>query len=281
VIPEPYYSLYDPAQAPQPTNFSDPMEEKPLFQTRSIWAGAAQAHGTSWEPWRRSVAVYWGYVTWLDELIGRLMGRLESLGLAENTIVIMTSDHGEQMGSHGIFQKCHMYEESLRVPLLIRAPQLIPLGRRIEMPVSNVDLAPTLLRLCGLFESGVKLLEPQGRDLSDWLTGAGVVPAVNPTKSSDPAAGAVYSAYTPEEFEGMTEIRSVIGPRYKYVWNRQDRDELYDATIDPGELRNRASDPVLGDVRKEMRAHLVAWMRRTEDPLTQEVEAEDARKKGR
>jgi arylsulfatase A-like enzyme len=282
VIPEPYYSLYDPAQAPEPINFRDPMEGKPLFQTRSIWAGAAQAHGTSWEQWRRSAAVYWGYVTWLDELIGRLMGRLESLGLAENTIVMMTSDHGEQMGSHGIFQKCHMYEESLRVPLLIRAPKLIPPGRRIDAPVSNSDLAPTLLRLCGLFEPGVKLLEPQGRDLSDWLTTSAIVPAENRSASFDPAAGAVFSAYTPEaEFEGMTEIRSVIGPRYKYVWNRHDRDELYDAATDPGELRNRASDPALGDVRKAMRAHLVAWMRRSEDPLAQEVEAEDAGKKRR
>ena len=128
----------------------------------------------------------------------------------------------------------------------------------------------------------MKLLEPQGRDLSDWLTTSAIVPAENRSASFDPAAGAVFSAYTPEaEFEGMTEIRSVIGPRYKYVWNRHDRDELYDAATDPGELRNRASDPALGDVRKAMRAHLVAWMRRSEDPLAQEVEAEDAGKKRR
>ena len=152
------------------------MTGKPLFQTRSIWHGAAHAHGTSWEPWRRSSAVYWGYVTLLDELIGRLLGRLDSLGLAENTIVIVTSDHGEQMGSHGIFQKCCMYEESLRVPLLVRAPKLVPAGRRIDAPVSNMDLAPTVMRLCGVAEQGSKLLEPQGRDLSGWLTGAIPVP---------------------------------------------------------------------------------------------------------
>ena len=188
VIPEPYYSLYDPVQALEPISLTDPMEGKPLFQTRSIWHGAAHAHGTSWEPWRQLTAVYWGYVTLLDELIGRLLGRLDSLGLADNTIVIMTSDHGEQMGSHGLFQKCCMYEESLRVPLLIRAPKLIPAGRRIDAPVSNVDLAPTVMRLCGTAEQGSKLLEPQGRDLSGWLTGVTPVPPENRGASADPAS---------------------------------------------------------------------------------------------
>ena len=277
VIPEPYFSLYDPAQALEPINFADPMEGKPLFQSRSIWHGAAHAHGTTWEPWRRSAAVYWGYVTMLDELIGRLLGRLDSLGLAQNTIVIFTSDHGEQLGSHGIFQKCCMYEESLRVPLLIRAPKLIPPGRRIDAPVSNVDLAPTLMRLCGVAQEGMKLVEPQGRDLSGWLSGATAVPPEDRGASSDPTAGAVFSEYTPEgEFEQMTEIRSIVGPRYKYVWNRGDRDELYDTAIDPAELRNRADDPPLRDTRRAMRARLQVWLRSMGDPLADEVAKDDA-----
>ncbi len=272
VIPEPYYSLYDPALALEPVNFADPMEGKPLFQSRSIWHGAAHAYGTSWDPWRRTTAVYWGYVTMLDELIGRLLGRLDSLGLADNTIVIMTSDHGEQLGSHGIFQKCHMYEESLRVPLLIRAPKLVSAGRRIDAPVSNVDLAPTLMRLCGVADEGTKLLEPQGRDLSSWLTGATPVPPEDRGAGADPTAGAVFSEYTPEgEFEQMTKIRSVIGPRYKYVWSRFDRDELYDTATDPAELRNRADDPAVREIRRAMRARLQAWMRGMGDPLAEEV----------
>src|SRR5439155_6312546 len=91
VIPEPYYSLYDPAQVAEPANFADPMVDKPAFQTRSIWHQAARAHGTTWEPWRKSMAVYWGFVTMIDELFSRVLARLDALGLTENTIVVMTS----------------------------------------------------------------------------------------------------------------------------------------------------------------------------------------------
>jgi arylsulfatase A-like enzyme len=87
----------------------------------------------------------------------------------------------------------------------------------------------------------------------------------------------VFSEYTPEaDFEQMTEIRSVIGPRYKYVWNRGDRDELYDTATDPAELRNRAGDPALREVRRAMRARLQAWMRGMGDPLADELAKDDA-----
>jgi arylsulfatase A-like enzyme len=268
VIPEPYYSLYDPAQVAEPANFADPMVDKPTFQTRSIWHQAARAHGTTWEPWRKSMAVYWGFVTMIDELFGRVLGRLDALGLADDTIVVMTSDHGEMMGSHGLFQKSCMYEESLRVPLLIRAPRLAPAGRRVDAPVSLADLAPTLLSLCGLEEAGSQLLAPQGRDLSAWLTGDEPVPPECRGASDDPAAGAVfaeYKSYGP--IEQMTDIRCVVGPRYKYAWNRGDRDELYDTWADPAELRNRADDSSLAGVRDRLRQRLRTWMRDTDDPL--------------
>ncbi len=281
-VPEPYYSLYDPAAVPEPANFADPMDGKPAFQRRSIWHGAAKAHGTTWEPWRRSMAVYWGYITLLDELIGRVLGRLESLGLADDTIVVMTADHGELMGSHGLFQKSSMYEEALRVPLIIRAPRLVPAaagGRRIVAPVSLTDLAPTLLGLTGLGDLGTRLLEPHGRDLSTWLAGQEPVPPAFLGSGDDPAAGAVFSEYKPYQGEGMTDIRCIIGPRYKYAWNRDDRDELYDTWADPLELHNRAGDPALGEVRRALRQRLLAWMQQTDDPLASAVLSDASRQR--
>jgi arylsulfatase A-like enzyme len=272
VVPEPFYSLYDPAQAPQPANFDDPMADKPACQQRSIWHGAARAHGTTWEPWRRSQTVYWGYVTLLDELIGRVLGRLESLGLAENTIVVMTADHGEMMGSHGLFQKSSMYEESLRVPLLVRAPGRAAAGMRVAAPVSHTDLTPTLLGLAGLADAGRTLLEPHGRDLSTWLTAPAAVPAENRGATDDPAAGAVFSEYKPYAGEGMTDIRCIVGPRYKLAWNRDDRNELYDTWRDPAELRNAYDDPAMAGIRGRLQERLLAWMRATDDPLASEAE---------
>ncbi|HEU5316152.1 MAG TPA: sulfatase-like hydrolase/transferase, partial [Chloroflexota bacterium] len=273
VIPEPYYSLYDPAQAPQPPNFDDPMDGKPAFQRLSIWHQAAYSHGTVWDQWRKSMAVYWGYITWLDELIGRVLGRLESLGLAENTIVMMTTDHGEMMGAHGLFQKSCMYEESLRVPCLVRAPGMVPAGRRVDAPVSHVDFAPTLLSLCGLSVEGTRAIEPQGRDLSAWLTGDEAPPPANRGATDDPAAGAVFCEYTPHsEGERMTDIRCAAGPRFKYAWNRDDVPELYDTWTDPAELHNLAASPSHAAIRSRLHGALVEWMRRTGDHLVSEVE---------
>ncbi|MGH2370856.1 MAG: sulfatase-like hydrolase/transferase, partial [Chloroflexota bacterium] len=246
---------------------------KPHFQTQSIWHGAAREHGTTWEPWRKSMAVYWGFVTLLDELIGRVLSRLETLGLTDDTIVVFASDHGEQMGSHGLFQKSCMYEEALRVPLLVRGPA-IPAGRRVDVPVSLTDLTPTLLSLTGLTEPARALLAPHGRDLSTWLTCEQAVPAASRGATDDPAAGAVFSEYKPYAGEGMTDIRCIVGPRYKLAWNRDDVGELYDTWADPAEFHNRVRDPELAGVRRRLQGHLLAWMRETEDPLYQAAAAD-------
>jgi arylsulfatase A-like enzyme len=267
VIPEPFYSLYDPAEAPEPPNFADPMTDKPACQRQSIWHQVAVAHGTTWQAWRRSQTVYWGFVTLLDELLGRVLNRLDALGLTEHTIVVMLSDHGEMMGSHGLFQKSSMYEESLRVPFLIRAPGRIPAGRRLDAPLSLVDAAPTLLRLVDLWEEGNVLLQPQGQDRTGWLTGEEPIPPAARGALDDPIAGAVFSEYTPYPGEGMTDIRCVIGPRFKYVWNRGDLEELYDTWADPYELHNLAREPAMHLILQTMRRRLMSWSRETKDPL--------------
>jgi arylsulfatase A-like enzyme len=111
------------------------------------------------------------------------------------------------------------------------------------------------------------LLEPQGRDLSAWLTGDLPVPPANLGATDDPAAGAVFAEYKPYESEGMTDIRCIVGPRYKYAWNRDDLEELYDTWSDPAELHNRATDPSFAPIRTRLRERLLEWMSTTEDPL--------------
>ena len=98
--------------------------------------------------WRNVISNYWGLCSLVDTHVGRILDALEESGQADNTIVVFTSDHGDMMSSHRLLAKAVMFEEAVRVPLLIRMPGQRT-QRRIAGPVSQVDLVPTLLDAMG------------------------------------------------------------------------------------------------------------------------------------
>src|SRR5699024_1400576 len=101
------------------------------------------------EETRRARRSYYAAVSYIDDHVGRILERLESLGLRENTVVIVTSDHGDMLGEKGLWFKMSPYEHSPRVPLIVHGPDhLVPTGRYAN-PVSLLDLMPTLLELAG------------------------------------------------------------------------------------------------------------------------------------
>ena len=120
--------------------------------------------------WKELKARYWGLCTLMDKYIGRILDRLETLGLADDTIVVYTSDHGDMMGQLRMVTKSVQYEGAVRVPLLVRVPGLPP--RRLATPISLVDLTPTLLDLVGL-----PIPAPmQGRSLASLMRTGDVAP---------------------------------------------------------------------------------------------------------
>src|SRR5439155_7323609 len=119
------------------------MYDPERIELRKNWQAGAKQHGT-----RQSIAGYYAAIACLDEQIGRLLKKLDEIGQRDNTIVFVTSDHGDMQGSQGTFLKRRPWEESVRVPEIFRWPAALK-PRQSDAPFSHVDVVPTLLNLCG------------------------------------------------------------------------------------------------------------------------------------
>lgn len=252
VVPEPYASLYPPETIPPWPNFADPLTHKPFIQhqQRRTWGIDAW----TWREWAPIVGRYLGEITLLDHQIGRILATLAELGLAEETLVIYTADHGDLCGTHGMIDKHYvMYEELVRVPLIVRWPGHIDAAQSCDAFVSSaVDLAATFCDLAGLPQpvtfAGQSILPLLTRDTQH-------------TTRSD-----IFTTYHGNQF-GLYSQRMVRDRRWKYVWNATAEDELYDLAQDPGELINLAADPAYASEGRRLRQRLVEWMEQTGDRL--------------
>ena len=197
--------------------------------------------------YRRYMHEYLGTIHSMDRNIGRVLDYLDQTGLAENTIVVYTSDQGFFIGEHGWFDKRFMYEESMRTPLIIRYPAAIEPGQTETEMVQNIDYAPTLLDLAGV------PIPPdmQGVSLKGLLTG----------EAEDLNRDELYYHY----YEGIEEEHNVAKQygvrtrthkliRFKDVG--MDHWEMYDLRNDPSEMRNIYSDPAYAEIRQELHLKL-------------------------
>jgi arylsulfatase A-like enzyme len=207
------------------------------------------------------VAVYWGFVTLIDEQIGRLLGALAADGVLDETLIIVTSDHGEMLGQHGLWHKMVPYEEAIRVPFVMRYPSCLNAGVRSQLSASLVDIAPTILSLVG--EQVPE--EMPGEDLLAVLK-----------KGAEFQSGAFrFAEHKPlGEWHRAVEWRLVTDNRQKYIWHWDDLDELYDLSIDPYERLNLIDDDSLDYLVMKYRSVLHRWMRETSDPLLTAFELE-------
>src|SRR5277367_1087776 len=182
---------------------------------------------------------YYGAIAYIDDLLGRLMAALRSAGLAEDTIVVLTSDHGEMLGERGLWYKMSFFEGASRVPLVIASPgRFAP--RRVATNVSLVDLMPTLVELAG---GNIQSLEigVDGRSLAPHLRGA---------SGHDEAIG---------EYLAEGAIAPVVMIRrgaYKFIHSPVDPDQLFDLNRDPRERDNLADDPSCAGVIADFRAEI-------------------------
>jgi arylsulfatase A-like enzyme len=249
--PEPFASAYDAASIQPWPNFAEPVSGKPAAQRRLI--DQRGVGGWTWAQWRPVVARYFGYLSFIDAEIGRVLDALDRLDLTRTTVVIHTADHGDMTGSHGgQFNKGPlMYDEIYRVPLIVRDPRAGS-GGVCRAPVSTVAIMPTILELAGI-------ARPPG------LHAESLLPFVS-DPSPDPGDGAAFAEYHGEEW-GLYSQRMVRTHGAKYVYSPHGTDELYDLAADPHELHNVAEEPAYAALATELRSRLVEWMSATDDPL--------------
>ena len=194
--------------------------------------------------YQRYVKDYLRCIDSVDENVGRLLDYLEQSGLAENTVVIYSSDQGWYLGEHGWYDKRWMYEESFRTPLIVRWPGVTKAGSKNSDLVQNLDYAQTFLDICGI-------------DSPDDMQGASIVPLLNGEKPNNWRKSLYYQYY---EYPGGHSVRRHYGvrtDRYKLIhFYMLDGWELYDLKEDPNELTSLYGKPGYEKVTAKLKAEL-------------------------
>lgn len=241
---EEYYEPYREVEIPQWPNFEVP---RALLNPQHQLKIHPKAHEYDWRYWENALRHYYAFTTQIDEQIGRLYAHLDDVGLLDDTVIIFSSDHGETLGSHGgMTDKGYShFEEIQRVGMIIRYPEKYRPENchnsvRKEM-ASLVDIYPTCLDLAGVPATEI---ESQGASLHGLLEGR--------------VADWRDSVFV--EFYGLNSPTAMVTCRsgdWKYGWNANSTDELYNLASDPYETRNLISDPACQSIRKEMLAKIV------------------------
>jgi arylsulfatase A-like enzyme len=255
-VPEPYASMYEPEEMPPPLPPVSKEGNATSLQLRTLRGGrtefsdgcyADHVIGTppvdytrcSPRDWQGTEAIYYGMTSLLDDQVGRIMETLEETGLAEETIVVFVSDHGEYLGDHGFCGKGFHYDSVIRTPVIVRGPG-IKSGQRLRGVASTVDLAPTLLDLVGIEEpEGM-----QGVSMCEAFVGSGQLPRDAVLTEND------------DDFVPM-RVRTLTTRTWKITMYAGRREgELYNREEDPDELHNRWDDPDCAEVKAKMLAAL-------------------------
>ena len=240
--PRPYFLIvsmgppHDPYKAPPEfAKLYDPAR----LQMRPNW----QSGG----PGPSQIAEYYGNVSAVDQQVGRLMSAAD-----DNTLVLLSSDHGDMLGSEGRRLKRKPWEESIRIPGIIRYPAAIRAGSRNDAIFTHVDFAPTLLSLCGVKAPS----SMQGADLSRVFVGG----------SSAAPDSAFFQIFGPFQGDGTEDgWRGVRTHRHMYARFEAKPWVLYDLEKDPYEMHNLVDDPGSAGLLKEMDGRVSRWMQRTGD----------------
>ncbi len=270
IAPEPYNSIVDPADVPMPRRArtrEDEARQHPytdyLIETKPLAdivpGGEGLIADVSERDLRQLRATHYGLMAEVDAHIGRIIARLKERGQYDDTLILFTSDHADELGEHYLFNKSSYFDEAVHVPLIIRDPQLGPdrRGLRIDRFTEAIDLMPTILDWLGLEVphdvDGMSLLPlMRGDDVPGWRD------AVHWERDFRDVLNLV-----PERWFGLSPDQCAFAvirdEAFKYVHFSGLPPAFYDLREDPGQLVNRAGDPALREQQLDYAQKMLTW----------------------
>jgi len=251
LVPEPWDTMYNPDSLTVPSIVEGEHDNNPphfqLTQQRnpdfSAWRESGQGiHGFSShlhnrDEMAKDIAIYYAMVSLMDKYIGQILDKLDELGLAENTLVVFTSDHGHFFGQHGLRAKgAFHYEDLIKVPFIVRQPGRVPAGVQSNALQSLVDLAPSFLSAAGIEVPRTM----SGVDQSGVWFG-------ETSETRDHVI--VENRHEPT----TVHVKTFVDNRYKLtVYYNRDYGELFDLQQDPGEINNLWNQKDYADLKAEL-----------------------------
>jgi arylsulfatase A-like enzyme len=251
-----FADMYNPEDILEYGNFGDDLENKPEIYRFELNIPLNEEgrlivpNPLPWSEWQKVLARAYAHVTMVDAAGGMILDTLDELGMANNTLVIWTTDHGDALACHGghFDKSAYMPEEMMRIPMVIRWPGQIAPGQESNRLVSNLDMAPTILDATSL-------------SFQDKVDGVSLIPLCVDQASEWRADLMCETHGHQKDHIG----RLLVTDRFKYIANQGQMDELYDLEKDPYELVNLIAVPAQKNVLSDMKARLADWQRKTHD----------------
>ena len=245
IVPEPYFSMYDPKDIPEHPSYRETFADKPYgyYLTEKMWGLGHYG----WPGFADICAKYYGHCTFIDDMVGLIINKLKEKGLYEDTVIIYATDHGDCLGAHKLIEKgCFAFEEIYHVPLVVRG-----LGTSDNQSMVYLhELMPTILDI-----AGVQAPCPvDGESLLPLMTG----------KTADNGRREIFGEFHDHFYH--TRQRLIRTDKWWFTFNESERGELYDLANDPFQLHNLCYDPAYAGIKHDLMDRLGSWMRQTEDP---------------
>lgn len=266
LVPEPWDTMYDPDKVTvpgategehekNPPHFRMTQEENPDFSTYREPDGNGMhgfhSHLRKQKTLRKDIAVYYGMISLMDKYIGKILDKLEELGVADDTVVVFTTDHGHFFGQHGLCAKgAFHYEDMIKIPFVVRHPGHVPAARRSDALQSLVDVPVTFLHMAGV-------------DVPRDMVGVDQAATWRGESASARDHIIVENRHQPTTIH----VKTYVDERYKITtyYNRE-YGEIFDLESDPGEVNNLWDDPGSRDLKMELLQKLL-WAEMGKEPL--------------